>query len=401
MVDASNNEVFEFLDLGLQPISNAFPKTPFLAPSYRLAVGIERNTGLVRLLEQPAAKEMFHATYAFETRTSRRMIEHFTDAAGTLLQLLDNPAEKSRVIEVGSNDGVFLEACMKIGAEVLGVDPSTSVNEIARNHGVAIWEGFFSLEEVDGIRESHGQFDLAYSANALCHIPDFKKNLMAFSEILVDDGILAFEDPYLGSVLSRSTYDQFYDEHYYMFAATSVRRVAAAVGLTLFDAEILSTHGGSMRYFLSKKSRPVTPRLNQILRWENLVGVEDLGALVTFASSVRSSVEYLQGQLAVLHREGIPVIGLGAASKAVTILNYANIGADRIFQFIDSTPSKDGTYMAGTDIPVTLQSTFSSSTEFVGFLGAHNHEAEILAALASKNVTPTGVLSSIPFSTVR
>jgi methylation protein EvaC len=378
-----------------------FPTEPFSAPSYRLSVGIEPESGLVRLLEQPVPEAMFHADYAFETRTSRRMVHHFTETASTLLGLVDKPNELTRVVEVGSNDGAFLEACMKMGAEGLGIDPSSRVNQIARSHGLEIWEGFFSLEAAESISESRGKFDLAYSANALCHIPNFEDNLRAFSEVLVDDGVLVFEDPYLGSVLNHTTYDQFYDEHYYMFAASSVQRVADFAGLTLFDVETLPTHGGSMRYFLSKLPRAETTRLKDVIRWERFIGVEDLGALTAFASNVRASANFLQAQLALLARNGIPVVGLGAASKTVTILNYAAIGADRISKFTDSTPKKNGTYMAGTDIPVVSQSSFTAPKEFVAFLGAHNHETEILGALAKNGIAPTGILSSIPFSAVR
>jgi methylation protein EvaC len=401
MQKESQSEILEFLDLGPQPISNEFPKEPFSAPAYRLSVGLERDSGLVRLLEQPIPAAMFHADYAFETRTSRRMVNHFVETAMALLDLVEKPNDLTRVLEVGSNDGAFLEACMNLGAQVLGIDPSSGVNEIARAHGVEIWEGFFSIDESQSIRDSYDRFDLAYSANALCHIPNFEDNLRAFTEILVDDGVLVFEDPYLGSVLTNTTYDQFYDEHYYMFAATSVQRVANIVGLTLFDVEALSTHGGSMRYFLSKKYRAESTRLQEVLRWERFIGVEDLGALTAFASNVRASANFLQEQLALLRRVGIPVVGLGAASKTVTVLNYAAIGADGISEFSDSTPSKAGTFMAGTNIPVVSQSSFSPPKEFVAFLGAHNHEMEILGALAKNGITPTGVLSSIPFSTVR
>jgi methylation protein EvaC len=401
MTSSSDVDFVQFLDLGLQPISNAFPVEPFSPPSYRLSVGFEQQSGLVRLVEQPPASAMFHSEYAFETRTSKKMIQHFDQAAETLLAQCSVSGRHPRVLEVGSNDGAFLQSCKNQGAVVLGVDPSTGVNAIARRHGVEVWEAFFSMSEAKLIRERHGEFDLAYAANALCHIPDFEGNLRAFNEILTDQGLLVFEDPYLGSVLSKTTYDQFYDEHYYMFAANSVKRVANKVGLTLFDVEQIPTHGGSMRYFLARSPRPETKRLLKALRWEAAIGLEDLGALSAFAANVQTSAHFLQEQLSILRRTGLPVIGLGAASKTVTVLNYAGITSDLIRCFADSTASKEGRYMAGTDIQVTSQSTFSPSGDFVAFLGAHNHETEILGSLKVKGIVPEFILSSIPFSTVR
>ena len=399
MASHSGHGFDPFLDLGMQPISNSFPSSPWSPPAYRLTAGLEYETGLVRLKEQPKPQDMFHESYAFETRTSQRMIAHFEETAAATLKRVGSSAP--RVIEIGSNDGVFLEACLKRGAQVLGVDPSSGVNAIAEEHGVRTREAFFTQSNALEIRQEEGAFDLAFAANALCHIPDFLGNLEGFSTVLADDGMLVFEDPYLGSVLERSTYDQFYDEHYYMFCATSVAQSARLAGLHLVDVEPLSTHGGSMRYYLKKRADVLSNRLNRVLEWEKMMGVTNLATLFSFADRVRESARFLSAQLEELAGLGRPVIGLAAASKTVTVLNFAGISSDQISFFADSTRSKAGRFMAGTDIIVVPQQEFTPPTEYVGFIGAHNHEVEILAALQQIGRAPEWVLSSVPFSTVR
>ena len=54
-------------------------------------------------------------------------------------------------------------------------------------------------------------------------------------------------------MIKKTSYDQLYDEHIYIFSLTSVNLIAKKLGFNLFDAEKTSTHGGSMRYYLSKK----------------------------------------------------------------------------------------------------------------------------------------------------
>ena len=52
------------------------------------------------------------------------------------------------------------------------------------------------------------------------------KKIIELKRILKNDGILAFEDPYLGDMLEKTSYDQVYDEHVYIFSATSVSNIA-------------------------------------------------------------------------------------------------------------------------------------------------------------------------------
>ena len=89
-----------------------------------------------------------------------------------------------------------------------------------------------------------------YAANVICHIPDILDVMAAAKILLKTGGFFVFEDPYLGSMLSKGSFDQIYDEHTYIFSLESVREFGAQSGLKLVDCEWLPTHGGSMRYYL-------------------------------------------------------------------------------------------------------------------------------------------------------
>ena len=66
-------------------------------------------------------------------------------------------------------------------------------------------------------------------------------------------GQFIFEEPYLGSMYKKTSYDQIYDEHIFMFSASSVKKTFELFGLYLNDCIPQKTHGGSMRYTVSKK----------------------------------------------------------------------------------------------------------------------------------------------------
>ena len=72
-------------------------------------------------------------------------------------------------------------------------------------------------------------------------------------DILLDKkGVFIFEEPYLGSMYEKTSYDQIYDEHIFMFSISSVKKIFE-FGFELIDVAPQITHGGSMRYVVARK----------------------------------------------------------------------------------------------------------------------------------------------------
>ena len=88
-------------------------------------------------------------------------------------------------------------------------------------------------------------------------------NLIECIDILLNkDGFFVFEEPYLGSMYEKTSYDQIYDEHIYMFSVISIKKIFELFNFKLVDVLPQITHGGSMRYIVKRK--------NQNFKSENL-----------------------------------------------------------------------------------------------------------------------------------
>ena len=72
--------------------------------------------------------------------------------------------------------------------------------------------------------------------------------------VLSEKGTLIIEDPSLLECLKTNTYDQFYNEHIYVFSALALKNIINGFGLELFNITKLKTHGGSLRYYIKIKS---------------------------------------------------------------------------------------------------------------------------------------------------
>ena len=90
-------------------------------------------------------------------------------------------------------------------------------------------------------------------SNVFCHIPNQINLIKSIDKLLSKKGVLIFEEPYLGSMYEKVSYDQIYDEHIYMFSLTSIDRIYKLFNFELIDAYPQITHGGSMRYIIKRK----------------------------------------------------------------------------------------------------------------------------------------------------
>ncbi|WP_189170577.1 class I SAM-dependent methyltransferase [Pilimelia anulata] len=373
--------VREFFDFGSQPLSDAFVAPPATGPEYRyrLAVGACGECGMVQLLEEVPRERMFHAGYPYHSSGSAVMRAHFAAAARRLRE-----AECRRpdpfVVEIGCNDGIMLRTLAADGVRHLGIDPSRGVADLAAAAGVRVRVDFFEQSTALAVRAEEGPADVIFAANTICHIPYLDSVLRGVDALLAPDGVFVFEDPYLGDVLDRSSFDQIYDEHFYLFSATSVRAVAERAGLALVDVERLPVHGGEVRYTLARagrrQPRPAVAALIGDERRRELTGP---AALDRFAANVKHNCAELTTLLHKLRDDGAHVVGYGATAKSATVTNYCGIGPGLLDAVFDSTPAKQGRLTPGVHLPVRPLAEFRDPFPDYAVLFAWNHADEIIA----------------------
>ena len=368
------------MSFGRMPIANAF-----LTPSqfneeyfYELATASCAACGTFQIIEQPDPGKMFHEAYAFFTRTSRRMVAHFGDYAEWIQKQFLGTGDPL-VVEIGCNDGAMLENFAKRGIRHLGIEPSANVAAEAARHGIRTEVAFFNLETARHVRDRDGPANAIIAANVICHIPDINGVGRGVAHLLADDGLFVFEEPYLGSMIEKGSYDQIYDEHVFIFSVGSVQNAFRLHGLELIDALPQTTHGGSMRYVLAKKgAHPVAPSVQQAIAKETQQGLGRAQTYEAFRSRCERSRASLVGLIRGLRADGRRVVGYGATSKSTTVLNYCGLGPQDIEFISDTTPVKQNKCTPGTHIPVVRYETFLEKYPDYAVLFAWNHEAEIL-----------------------
>ncbi len=378
----SGEPLVKVLEFGRQPLGNGFLVPTAFANEYffPMAIGFSEVSMMLQLIEQPAPEKMFHDQYAFYSSTSRFMAQHFKEFAEQVMQSKYLTNVDPFVVELGCNDGIMLKNFAEKNIRHLGIEPSLNVAQEANGHGVHTISDFFTEQLAEKIIHEHGKADAFLAANVMCHIPDIVGVVKGISKLLKPTGVVMFEDPYLGDIITKTSYDQIYDEHVFLFSALSIQYLFGLQGMELIDVLPQKTHGGSMRYVLAHRGAyPVKESVSELIAQEKVQGLDRLDTFKVFQTNVTHSKRKLVTLLKDLKSQGKRVVGYGATSKSTTILNYCCIGPELIEFISDTTPIKQGKYTPGMHIPVVPYEMFKSNPPDYAVLFAWNHAEEIMA----------------------
>ena len=376
------NNIKPFISFGKQPIANGFlsPEQFKKEYFYNLKVGFCDNCKMVQLTELVDREKMFHGNYAFYSSTSRSMAEHFKKFADEIYKKYLDTKNKPFVVEIGSNDGIMLQNFSEKKVLHLGIEPSANVAKEAKKKGINTMVNFFDEKLARKIVTKYGQADAFLGANVICHIPYIHSVFAGVKLLLKSKGVFVFEEPYLGDVIEKTSYDQIYDEHCFYYSVTSVNNLAEMHDLQVFDIKPQETHGGSMRYYLSHKgSHKISKAVKKYGDYESKLGLYKLSTYDKFKKNVEKSKKDLVSMLKQLKKQNKRVVGYAATSKSTTVLNYCNIGSDLIEFISDTTPIKQGKYSPGIHIPVRSHEEFKKNYPDYAVLFAWNHSKEIMA----------------------
>ena len=368
-----------FISFGKMPIANGFLNKENFSKEFffDLEVGFSEKCSLFQLKDHPTPEQMFNNKYPFFTGSSEAMKIHFQKYSDFIKKNYIN--NNSKIIEIGSNDGTFLKNFKNSNLDYVGFEPSENVAEIAKQKGVRTINSFFGLNSLDLVKNFLKQTDVIFAANVICHIPELNGLIKAVDQLLSKDGVFIFEEPYLGSMFNKTSYDQIYDEHIFMFSGTSIKKIFDLFDMELIDLIKQETHGGSMRYVISRKNkRPINKNVEKILDEEKLNNLDNLDSCLKFKKNCENSKIKLNNLLKKYISEGKRIVGYGATSKSTTILNYCGINSEIIEYICDTTKEKIGKYSPGMHIPIVAVDKFRKDNAEIAYLFAWNHINEIL-----------------------
>lgn len=345
------------IDLGMSPLCQKHVKPENLNDMekfFPLHAYICDKCWLMQLEEFASPDEIFADEYAYFSSYSESWLEHARRYSEKMTEQFNLNAD-SLVTEIASNDGYLLQWFVQKGIPVLGIDPAANVAEAAKEKGVRTEVEFFGKNTAEKLAKKYGKADLLLGNNVLAHVPDINDFVAGMKEMLSPGGVITMEFPHLQHLIEENQFDTIYHEHFSYLSFVAVNRIFAHHGITLFDVEELSTHGGSLRIYgkhSDDNSKKVTENVAKLINREIALGFETLEFYSRFEEKVKETKRKILDFLIQVKRNKKSVAGYGAPGKGNTLLNYCGVRTDFIDYTVDMSPHKQGNFLPGTHIPI-------------------------------------------------
>jgi hypothetical protein len=345
------------LDLGEQVLTGRFPRT--LAdpvPAGRLDLHRCPGCSLVQLPEVPPLDEMYGPGYGYRSSLNASMVAHLTQKAGRL-EAVAGLRPGDAVLDIGSNDGTFLQALRTAGLDRVGIDPVGALYR-DRYAGMSLVPEFFTAAAWRGARPDGPSPRLITSLAMFYDLErpaDFARDIAA---TLAPDGVWHFEQSYLPSMLQQCSYDTICHEHLEYYTLRVVDRILEEAGLRVLDVELNGVNGGSFAVTAAHRDGPrteVAPHVAWLRRQEDALGLDTAAPYAAFAERVVAHRAALLDLIGDLRAAGRRVAAYGASTKGNVLLQYCGLGPDQVEFVIEVNPDKFGHVTPGTGIPIVSE----------------------------------------------
>jgi 2-polyprenyl-3-methyl-5-hydroxy-6-metoxy-1,4-benzoquinol methylase len=346
-----------FIDLVNSPASNSFLSREQLDEPeifFPLKVYTCHNCFLVQVDEYKKSDAIFNSEYVYFSSYSKTWLQHAKSYAAMMIERFEFNGN-SQVIEIASNDGYLLQYFQDQGIPVLGIEPTANTAQVAMEKGITSVVDFFGVKLAEQLTAKGLYADLLLGNNVLAHVPDIVDFVKGMKIILAPEGVITMEFPHLMQLVDNSQVDTIYHEHFSYLSFTTVKKIFKAAGLSVFDVDEISTHGGSLRIYAKHEedlSKEITPAVHALAAKEETAGMMNLDYYKGFQQRAFTIKTAFVDFLLTRKKEGKIIAAYGAAAKGNTLLNYCGVKSDLIDYVVDANPHKQGKYLPGSHIPV-------------------------------------------------
>lgn len=299
------------LDFGNQPIvHHLLNSNEENAPTFPFQVGACTSCGFVQLTRH-IAPEILYKNYF--TLSSWKDQPHSTRLIQVMSQIYDLEPDSS-ILEVGCNDGTFLDQLRKTGfTNLLGIEPANDAYEISKAKNLNVIHGFLRDTPTAPLAGAES-FDLIVSRQVLEHIADLHDFMTAISKLVKPGGGLVFEVPDHEMNLKQLDYT-FWEEHVNYFTLNTLTYLLNMHGFSVVHSESTLFSGKCLLVFAYKNSH-----LEGSIELGNIDKDNVQRYFAAFPRYKDALLQYLDNHSS----SGIAAIGAGA--RSCNFINLMDIG---------------------------------------------------------------------------
>ena len=301
---------------------------------------------------------LFPYSYPYTSSTTKILRENFIDLYNDTKKIIDLK-KNDLIIDVGSNDGNLLEN-FKSGHRVLGITPE-KIGKLAIKKGIPTIIEYFDNKIASKVIKKYGKAKVITATNVFAHIDNINNIVKSIIKTLKNDGVFISESHYLLPLIKTVQYDTIYHEHLRYYSLESLNYLFKKHSLEIFNVKEIPTHGGSIRVYAARKgvykvSKNVKKQLYKEKKYLNKKSFEK------FRKNVVTSKLNLFSLIKKIKDKNKKIFGVGAPSRASTLINYLGLDQDVVDCVLEINGSyKIGNYIPGTKIPILNENILSKN----------------------------------------
>ena len=301
---------------------------------------------------------LFPYSYPYTSSTTKILRENFADLYKETKKII-NLNKNDLIIDIGSNDGNLLSN-FKNNHKVLGVTPE-KIGKIAIKKGIPTIINYFNQKTSSQIIKKYGKAKVITATNVFAHIDNINSIVRSILKTLKTDGVFISESHYLLPLIQTVQYDTIYHEHLRYYSLESLNFLLKKHNLEIINTKEIPTHGGSIRVYAARKgiykiSNNVKKQFKKEKKYLNHKSFENFKKNV-----VKSKVNLFNIIKSIKDKNKI-IYGVGAPSRASTLINYLGLDQDIIDCVLEINGSyKIGNYIPGTKIPILNENILSKN----------------------------------------
>ena len=387
-------------DLGRTPLANSYLKIEISKKlrKYPLKLNYCNNCGHLQLTHSIKPSKMF-SNYLYKTNTSKKNFLHFKSYANEIKKMFKN--RNTKILDIASNDGTFLNFFEKKKFFRLGIDPAKNLKKLSLKKGITQIDDFFTMKKSENIKKKYGKFDIITANHVCAHVEDLNDFFNGVQNLLKDEGLFVFEISYRASVLKKNTFDTIYHEHLDYHALYPISKFVKKFNLNVVNFKTPNAQGGSLRVYVSKNKNSKNQKSikKQILKEKKQLNLFNVSTYKKFEKKIINCKNKLNSLIQNCINNNMSIAGYGAAAKTTTFLNYFKISEKNIKFIFDDNKLKQGLCIPGTKIKILDPLNMNKKNIDVLIIFAWNYAELIIAK--NKKFKKKGGKFLIPFPNPR
>ncbi len=313
---------------------------------------------------------LFPKEYPYTSGTTKILRDNFADLYQECKTII-NIGKEDLIVDIGSNDGSLLSN-FSGHHRVQGITPE-DIGKLAIEKGIPTIQSYFNKDVARDIIKKEGKAKIITATNVFAHIENVHEIVGCILELLDEDGVFISESHYFMDLIETLQYDTIYHEHLRYYSLNSLQYLLNMHHLEVIHVKRIPTHGGSIRVYAARKGKhSFDGTVKQILQDEKDKKLNEQ-QLLEFKKRVVLSKLSLHALLIEIKKKGKCIVGIGAPSRASTLINYAGIDDGILDSVLEIKGSyKIGKYVPGTLIPIEEESRlFENKFDYAMLLSWH------------------------------